>query len=140
MSNVVGGCLCGSVRYESEAEAVLTAVCHCRDCQKQTSSAFSVLVALPKGSLRTEGQALASVETVGDDTGLPIIRRFCPKCGSAIMSEIAATPELEWLKAGTLDDPSWLRPQLHMWSDSAQPWVSIDDTIPAYERNPPLGS
>ena len=54
MSNIVGGCLCGSVRYESEAEPVLTAVCHYRHYQKQTSSAFSVLVALPKGSLRTE--------------------------------------------------------------------------------------
>ena len=54
MPNIVGGCLCGAVRYESEAEPVLTAVCHCRDCQKQTSSAFSVLVVLPKDSLRTE--------------------------------------------------------------------------------------
>ena len=60
MPNIVGGCLCGAVRYESEAEPVLTAVCHCRDCQKQTSSAFSVLVVLPKDSLRTEGRALAS--------------------------------------------------------------------------------
>ena len=51
-NNVVGGCLCGGVRYASEAEPVLTALCHCRHCQKQTSSAFSVLVALPKGSLR----------------------------------------------------------------------------------------
>jgi len=50
MTNIVGGCLCGAVRYESEAEPVLTAVCHCRDCQKQTSSAFSVLVALPKAA------------------------------------------------------------------------------------------
>jgi hypothetical protein len=55
MSNIVGGCLCGSVSYEADAEPVLTALCHCKHCQKQTSSAFSVLVALPKGSLRFEG-------------------------------------------------------------------------------------
>ena len=138
MSNLVGGCLCGSVRYESEAEPVLTAACHCRHCQKQTSSAFSILVALPKGSLRTEGGALAAFEDVGA-SGLPVIRKFCPECGSAIMADIAATPELEWLKAGTLNDPYWFRPQMNMWCDSAQPWVSIDDAIPAYERNPPLG-
>jgi hypothetical protein len=93
-NNVVGGCLCGGVRYASEAEPVLTALCHCRHCQKQTSSAFSVLVALPKGSLRTEEQALAAFEDVGD-SGLPVIRRFCPQCGSAIMTEIAATPDLD---------------------------------------------
>jgi hypothetical protein len=138
-NNVVGGCLCGGVRYASEAEPVLTALCHCRHCQKQTSSAFSVLVALPKGSLRTEGQALAAFEDVGD-SGLPVIRRFCPQCGSAIMTEIAATTDLDWLKAGTLDDPTWLRPQMNIWCSSAQPWVSMDDDIPAYERNPPLGS
>ena len=139
MPNSVGGCLCGAVRYESEAEPVLTAVCHCRDCQKQTSSAFSVLVVLPKDSLRTEGGALASVQTVGEDTVLTTTRRFCPECGSAIVSAVGATPELEWLKAGTLDDTSWLRPQMHIWVSSAQPWVSLDDDIPAYERNPPLG-
>jgi hypothetical protein len=139
MTNIVGGCLCGAVRYESEAEPVLTAVCHCRDCQKQTSSAFSVLVVLPKDSLRTEGGALASVQTVGEDTGLRTTRRFCPECGSAIVSAVGATPELEWLKAGTLDDTSWLRPQMHIWVSSAQPWVSLDGDIPAYERNPPLG-
>ncbi len=138
MPNIVGGCLCGSVRYESEAEPVMTVVCHCRDCQKQTSSAFSILVALPKGRLRTEGEALAAFETVGVDTGLSVTRRFCSKCGSAVMSDLAATPELEWVKAGTLDDPSWLRPQMNIWCSSAQPWVNIDDAIPAYERNPPL--
>ena len=76
MSNIVGGCLCGSVRYESEAEPLLTAACHCRHCQKQTSSAFSILVALPKGSLRIEGEALAAFEDVGA-SGLPVIRKFC---------------------------------------------------------------
>jgi hypothetical protein len=55
------------------------------------------------------------------------------------VSDVGATPELEWLKAGTLDDTSWLRPQMHIWVSNAQPWVSLDDDIPAYERNPPLG-
>jgi hypothetical protein len=48
---------------------------------------------------------MAAFEDVGD-SGLPVIRRFCPQCGSAIMTEIAATPDLDWLKAGTLDDPT----------------------------------
>jgi hypothetical protein len=55
MPSIVGGCLCGDVRYEGEAEPLLTAVCHCRDCQKHTSSAFSVLVVLPKGGTAEGG-------------------------------------------------------------------------------------
>jgi predicted ester cyclase len=73
------------------------------------------------------------------ESGLPVLRKFCPKCGSAIVSEVVATPDLEWLNAGTLDDPSWFRPQMNLWCDSAQPWVSIDDTIRAYAGNPPQG-
>jgi hypothetical protein len=138
MPKIVGGCLCGSVRYQSEAEPVLTAACHCHHCQKQTSSAFSIFVVLPKGSLTIEGEPLAAFEDVGD-SGLPVFRKFCSKCGSAIVSEVVATPDLEWLNAGTLDDPSWFRPQMNLWCDSAQPWVSIDDDIPAYAGNPPQG-
>ena len=138
MADIVGGCLCGNVRYRSDAEPVMTAVCHCSFCQKQTSSAFSILVAVPKGSMQIEGEPLGAYETEGE-SGQPVIRKFCPNCGTAIVSDIKVTPDLEWIKAGTLDDTSWLQPQLHMWCDSAQPWVKIDDAIPTFERNPPLG-
>ena len=39
-----GGCLCGAVRYEIEGDPLLSAVCHCRNCQKQAGSAMSVLI------------------------------------------------------------------------------------------------
>ena len=139
MPKLEGGCLCGAVRYASEAEPALTAVCHCPDCQKQTSSAFSVLVAVPKGTLRLEGRDLAAYEGVGE-SGQPVTRRFCPGCGSAIVSRVAAAPDLGWIKAGTLDDPSWYEPQMHLWCESAQPWMSIDDSLPRFEKNPPVGA
>ena len=138
MADIVGGCLCGDVRYRSDAEPVMTAVCHCSHCQKQTSSSFSILVGVPKGALHIEGEPLAAYETQGE-SGQPIIRKFCPNCGSPVVSDVTVTPDLVWIKGGTLDDTSWLQPQVHWWSDSAQPWVKIDDDIPAFERNPPLG-
>ena len=138
MPKLEGGCLCGAVRYASEAEPALTAVCHCPDCQKQTSSAFSVLVAVPKGTLRLEGRDLAAYEGVGE-SGQPVTSRFCPRCGSPIVSHVSATPDLEWIKAGTLDDLSWYEPQMHIWCDTTQPWVRIDQECSRFERNPPLG-
>ena len=138
MADIVGGCLCGNVRYSSDAEPVMTAVCHCSHCQAQTSSAFSIIVAVPRGSLRIEGEPLAAYETQGE-SGQPITRKFCPNCGSAVVSDVAVTPDLEWIKAGTLDDKSWLQPQVHWWSDSAQPWVKIDEDVPAFAGNPPRG-
>jgi hypothetical protein len=87
MPNIAGGCLCGGVRYEGEAEPVLTAVCHCKDCQKHTSSAFSVLVVLPKGALRTEGLELSAFEHLGGSGQPVVVRRFCPHCGCPVLAD-----------------------------------------------------
>ncbi len=89
-------------------------------------------------TLRFEERELAAFEDVGE-SGQPVTRRFCPKCGSAIVTHVSAAPDLEWIKAGTLDDPSWFEPQMHMWCGSAQPWVSTDDGLPRFEKNPPVG-
>lgn len=138
MPNMVGGCLCGGVRYEVGVEPELTALCHCEDCQKQTSSAFSILVAVPREGLWVWGESLASYESLGT-SGHPVVRQFCSSCGSPVLSYVAITPDLIWLKAGTLDDRSWLRPQMNIWCDSAQPWVLMDRAIPGFARNPPIG-
>lgn len=137
MQTIQGGCLCGAVRYRSNAEPLMTAICHCTHCQRQTGTAFSLLVAVPKGSLVMEGAQPATYEDTGD-SGLPVLRKFCSKCGSPIFSEVAATPTMDWVKAGTLDDTSGLQPEVNIWCDSAQPWVQMGEAIPRIPRNPPL--
>ncbi|EHN11015.1 Gfa-like protein [Patulibacter medicamentivorans] len=62
-------------------------------------------------------------DTIGSDRGQPAHRHFCPNCGSPIMSILADADEVAWIKAGTLDDGSWLVPELEAWTDSAQPWA-----------------
>ena len=62
---------------------------------------------------------------MGTDTGQEVARRFCRECGSPIVSLPAAAPQVAFIKAGTLDDTSWLEPKLHVWCDSAQPWVAL---------------
>ena len=136
MSNISGGCLCGAIRYTSKSQPLLTAVCNCKNCQRQTGTAFSVLVALPKGSLEFSGDQPATFDDAGS-SGLPVLRHFCSKCGSPIFSDVAATPAMDWLKAGTLDDASWLQPQVSIWRDSAQPWVQLSESIARFPQNPP---
>ena len=92
--------------------------------------------AVPKGALIMQGAQPDTYKDVGD-SGLPVLRRFCSKCGSPIFTEAAATPTIDWLKAGTLDDTSWLQPQVNIWCDSAQSWVQMSDAIPRIPRNPP---
>jgi hypothetical protein len=139
MTSLNGGCLCGSIRYSSEAEPVLTAICHCRHCQKQTSAAFSIVVAVPKGSLTIEGPSLKTFDDVGD-SGQPVQRNFCGNCGSPITSYVEAMPDLEFIKAGTLDDTGWLDPTVELWCETAQPWIRSDPARSQVPRNPPLGA
>jgi hypothetical protein len=112
MREMTGGCLCGQVRYQANAEPMFTAVCHCRNCQKQAGAAFSLVVAVPKPSVSVSG-SLAVYHDMGD-SGRPVERRFCPHCGSPVFSEVAIMPDVIIIKAGTLDDTGWLSPTMEV--------------------------
>jgi hypothetical protein len=111
------------VRYSAEAEPVFTAVCHCRNCQKQAGTAFSLVVAIPKSALVVTGETKTFHDT--GDSGQPVERRFCPECGSPIVSEVAVMPEIAFIKSGTLDDTRWLSPTMEVYCASAQAWVGL---------------
>ena len=138
MQKIQGRCECGSVRYHCDAEPLLTAVCHCKSCQRTSGSAFSVVVAVPKGALVMDGAQPDAYRTVAD-SGAAVVRWFCSRCGSPIFSYAEIAPALEWIKTGTLDDTSWLQPQMNIWCDSAQAWVAMSEAIPSIPRNPPMG-
>lgn len=122
-----GGCLCGSVRYETAWPPLLTGVCHCRHCQRQAGTAFSVIAAVPFAALERTGE-LTTYED-DSDAGRAVHRKFCGKCGSPVFTE---TPDgmaqgMIFIKAGTLDDPSGLAPTVHFWTSSAQDWVAFPE-------------
>src|SRR5262245_30316786 len=123
MRSISGGCLCGKVRYATHADPVIVAVRDWRNAQQQAGTTISVVVGVPKSSVSIEGQ----LKTFHDrgDSGQPVNRNFCPECGSPILSEIAVMPQLSIIKAGTLDDTSWLDPIMHVYCDSAENWVHI---------------
>ena len=126
MAKLDGSCLCGKITYSCATEPVATAACHCTDCQKQTGTSFSIIVAVPADALRIEGDSLSSFTTVGTDTGQEVHRQFCRECGSPIASVAEAMPQVVFIKAGTLDDTSWLDPQMQVWCESAQPWIPLE--------------
>jgi hypothetical protein len=134
MPQIVGGCLCGKVRYSANAEPVFVGVCHCRDCQKFSGSAFSVVVALPKTALSVQGK-MNTFQKPGD-TGKMTERRFCPECGSPVVEEVAAMPDIVMIGAGTLDDASWVKPGMQIYCDSAQPWVELRGGIQSFAKMP----
>jgi hypothetical protein len=88
-----------------------------------------MIVGVPADALQIEGESLASFTTIGTDSGNKVARKFCRECGSPIVSVSEGSPAMVFIKAGTLNDKSWFEPQMHVWCDSAQPWVSIE-TLP----------
>ena len=132
---ITGGCLCGQVRYTLAAEPAFQVVCHCTNCQRQSGSGFSVNLGVPKAALTITG----TLKTYTDrgDSGHPVLRRFCPDCGSPILSEIAADPGLAILKAGTLDDSSIVRPQRHIFAASRHAWIALPGDVPVHDRGTP---
>jgi hypothetical protein len=135
-TELTGSCLCGAVKYRAGGEPLVQAVCHCADCQRQSGTAFSVVVGVQRDALTLEGDTLASFTTVNSDHGTDTERQFCSACGSPIVSFSAALPELAFLKAGTLDDGSWLEPSVEVWASSAQPWAPRFEKATSFERGP----
>lgn len=133
-SRFSGGCRCGAVRYECSAAPVFTGHCHCRDCQYASGGGYSTILGVPADALALSGEL--SGYTVDTDSGNQVTRKFCPRCGSPMLSELSANPAMVVLKAATLDDPGWLAPTFHIWTASAQPWAETCSELPKFEKSP----
>ncbi len=131
-----GQCLCGDIRYEFDGDPAMTGVCHCRNCQRQAGSAFSTLAGVPKSSFRFTAGEPKLYRDSDTASGNTVERYFCGNCGSPIYSAIPDQPDMVFLKTGTLDDTSGFQPQFHVWCDTKQNWVSLDEGVPAIPRQP----
>jgi hypothetical protein len=131
---ITGGCLCGAVRYTADADPTSATVCHCTDCQKFTGSAFAALVLVSKEALALSG-TLKTFSSRGG-SGNPILRHFCPECGSSIAEEPGARPGVLVLNVGTFDDPAVAKPGREIFRDAALPWVHLDGDIPRFAKRP----
>ncbi len=122
-----GGCQCGSIRYRLTGPSKMLYACHCSDCQKQSASAFGLSLMMAPGEVEfTRGEKkLKTWDTRGDDGEIKCCA-FCPDCGTRIYHGSDKADEDISIKAGSLDDTSWLNPIAHIWLRSAQPWIEVD--------------
>lgn len=133
-SRRAGGCLCGHVRYELTQPPEGATYCHCDDCRRTTGSVFNVGVRVRRASLAIlSGTPKAYTKTA--DSGNLITREFCPECGSSLFTRSPAHPDYVFVKAGTLDDPSVVKPVDQIWTSKKVPWAEIDPDLPAFARN-----
>jgi hypothetical protein len=132
-----GGCRCGAVRYRCSAEPERVVHCFCTDCQKLSGAQMSTNLLVSKRSLRVTRGASAWYVTTGD-SGRSVRRHFCNSCGSALWSEPELLEDVVVIKAGSLDDSSWVRPQACIYVGSAPAWAVMPEGLPRFPRMPPL--
>jgi hypothetical protein len=132
---ITGGCLCGAVRYTATGEPIAVRACWCRLCQKLGAGSGTVNVGFRTQDVRLTGQLTEYVSTA--DSGTILRRGFCPTCGTPVTSQAETRQHQLFLRAGTLDDPEQIKPQLTIWTAAAPSWAAIDANLPKISEQPP---
>jgi hypothetical protein len=132
---LAGGCQCGACRYEVTAKPLAVYVCHCRDCQRQSASAFGMSMPVPRaGFALTRGEPHRWQRTAA--SGRRVACASCAECGTRLFHLPERNPAAVNVKPGTLDDTTWLRPVAHLWTERAHPWIVIPRDALAYPGQP----
>jgi hypothetical protein len=134
-----GGCQCGAVRYAFDGEPTEIYVCHCRECQKQSASAFGISVSVPRAALHlTRGAPRFWARRT--DTGKRLECAFCPDCGTRVWHQGEPTNPILSVKGGSLDDPVDLRGAVHIWTVRMLPGLVLPEGAVSFPGEPYLAS
>jgi hypothetical protein len=105
--------------------------CHCRWCQRETGAAFALNAMIEADRVELlQGEVLVVDTPSNSGKGQRIAR--CPSCHIAVWSNYAGAGDaVRFVRVGTLDEPSRLPPDIHIFTSSKQPWVVLPATTPA---------
>jgi hypothetical protein len=132
-TSLTGGCLCGSVRYESAAPVSEATFCHCQSCRRASGAVALPWVTVPRTALRWNGR-----NTPASYASSPgVTRHFCAGCGTPLAYANDASPTTLDLTIGSLDLPQAHAPVDHIWMEDALPWDRPGDALPRHPRTRP---
>ena len=131
-SALEGGCACRRMRYRLAAKPMFVHCCHCRDCQRQTGSAFVINALIETDQVEKLGGETEAVP-VPTDSGRPHVIHRCPICKVAVWSYYGGVLTLSFVRVGALDEPSALPPDVHIYTRSKLPWIALPRDVPAFE-------
>ncbi len=133
MSNLIGGCACGQVRYRLTSPPMFVHCCHCGWCQKESGAAFALNAMIERDRvelLKAEPELVPTPSESGD--GQKFYR--CPSCRIALWSHYAMVTgdKIAFIRVGTLDEPDRLSPDVHIFTESKQPWLRLGGEVPVF--------
>jgi len=126
-----GCCTCGRVRYQVKAAPLFVHCCHCRWCQRETGTSYALNALVETARLDiVEGLPDMVITPTQSGKGQTIAR--CPSCRVGLWSHYAGLGDnVAFVRVGTLDDPDAMGPDIHIYTESKQPWVVLPDGVPA---------
>lgn len=128
MTKLRGGCFCGSIRYEADAEPYHLTNCHCSICRRTAGAPFVAWFSVPRAALRfVRGTPTAFRSSA------KAVRSFCPACGSQLTFASDEEPGEIDVTICTLDDPGLLPPEDHTYFADKVAWVEPGDELPRHE-------
>jgi hypothetical protein len=128
---VEGGCDCSAIRYRMESSPLIVHCCHCRWCQRESGSSFALNAMIESDRVTTLASKPELVNTPSFSGGGQQIAR-CRTCRVALWSHYSgAGPILAFVRVGTLDNPDALPPDIHIFTESKQPWIVLAAGVPA---------
>jgi hypothetical protein len=128
-----GGCLCGAIRYEVKGDVVRTACCHCDDCRRSTGSAFATNIFVNADDLVILQGAPHTYQHTAD-SGNTMIKEFCADCGSQLFGATSRAPDLKYVKVGSIDDASFVKPEIEFYVSKALSFVHPSDETEHFEK------
>lgn len=121
-------CACGGLKAEAKAEPYAVIVCHCRDCQRRSGSAFGAGVYFSKEAVELpEG---ARIYERAAPEGRMIVNHFCRECGTTLFWTSDLHSEGVAIALGGFEDPSKFTPGRSVWEQSKADWVHFDEKLP----------
>ncbi len=135
-SVLAGGCQCGDIRYEVRGVPCDLYACHCRECRKQSASAFGISLMVKSADLVLVS-GVPKIWSRAATLGGSLDCAFCPRCGSRLWHGDPKRDEEVSVKGGSLDTPPDLSGAKHIWVSRKLPGVVIPDHVEIHAEEPP---
>ena len=120
-----GGCTCRLVRYRMTSRPLIVHCCHCRWCQRETGASFALNALIEADRVQLLAGEVEVINTPSESGKGQKISR-CPRCRIAVWSNYAGRGDtVRFIRVGTLDEPDRLPPDIHIYTESRQPWVIL---------------
>ena len=130
-----GSCLCGAIQFESTAEPLFQANCHCDNCRQSGGSVFASFVFVPMDSFRLVRGKIQSHRHFAD-SGNEITKNFYPNCGSQLFNTSSGKPERIGVRVGIINSAVWFQPKANVYCNTRLPSTSVDNKIASFDAMP----